>query len=61
MMDMPSVSGSTHHMETAFGLLPDDLDPADGITLAEGEALAMRFNPDLRIGRLKADFESATR
>ena len=61
VMDMTPLTGPTHHMDTALGFLPDEFDPADGITLAEGEVLAMRFNPYLRIGRLKADLELTTR
>ncbi len=61
VINLEPVSDSTHRMETAFGLLIDELDLTDGITLAEGEALAMRFNPDLRVDRLKADLELATR
>ena len=34
--------------------------PADGVTLAEGEVVALVFNPDLRIARLKAGVAKAT-
>lgn len=34
--------------------------PGDGITLAEGEVVALVFNPDLRLARLKAGVAKAT-
>ena len=34
--------------------------PADGITLAEAEIVALVFNPDLRLARLKANVARAT-
>src|SRR5688572_284171 len=30
-------------------------DPSDGLSLAEGEVVALFFNPQLRLARLKAD------
>ncbi len=32
-----------------------DYDPADGLSLGEAEAVALLFNPELRLARLKAD------
>lgn len=34
--------------------------PGDGVTLAEGEVVALVFNPDLRVARLKAGVAKAT-
>lgn len=41
--------------------VPTHFDPADGITYAEGEVLALFYNPDLRIARLEAGVSLATR
>ena len=35
-------------------------DPSDGLTLAEGEPVALVFNPDLRLARLEANVTRAT-
>ena len=34
--------------------------PKDGLTLAEGEVVALVYNPDLRVARLKAGVAQAT-
>lgn len=34
--------------------VPDVFDPSDGVTPAEGEVLALFYNPDLRLARLEA-------
>lgn len=39
---------------------PDRFDPADGLSLAEGEVAALFYNPDLRISRLDAGVARAT-
>ena len=39
---------------------PTAFDPADGLSLAEGELVALVFNPDLRIARLRAGVGAAT-
>ena len=39
---------------------PVDYDPVDGISLAEGELIALVYNPDLRLARLKAGVALAT-
>jgi cobalt-zinc-cadmium efflux system outer membrane protein len=40
--------------------VPDRFDPADGLTLAEGEVLALFQNPDLRLARWEAGIAAAT-
>lgn len=42
-------------LAAAGGTSPAAFDPADGLSLAEGEAVALWFNPDLRIARLQAE------
>lgn len=42
-------------LAAAQGTTPAVFDPADGLSLAEAEAVALWFNPDLRIARLQAD------
>jgi outer membrane protein, heavy metal efflux system len=39
---------------------PAAFDPADGVSLAEGEIVALVFNPDLRLARLRAGVATAT-
>jgi outer membrane protein TolC len=41
------------HLDAAF-------DPADGLTLAEGELVALVYNPDLRLARLRVGVAAAT-
>lgn len=40
--------------------VPGDFDPANGISLAEAEVVAMVFNPELRLARLQAGVAKAT-
>lgn len=47
--------------EQSVGLgKPRPFDPSDGLSLAEAEVVALVFNPDLRIARLRAGIASAT-
>ncbi len=39
---------------------PRAFDPSDGLSLAEGEVVALVFNPDLRLARLRAGVATAT-
>lgn len=39
---------------------PAAFDPSDGLSLAEGEVVALVFNPDLRLARLRAGVAAAT-
>lgn len=39
---------------------PSAFDPSDGLSLAEAEVVALVFNPDLRLARLRAGVASAT-
>lgn len=39
---------------------PSGFDPADGLSLAEGELVALVFNPDLRLSRLRAGLAAAS-
>ncbi|MBP27424.1 MAG: hypothetical protein CMJ63_04310 [Planctomycetaceae bacterium] len=41
--------------------VPSHFDPSDGISYAEGEVLALFYNPQLRIARLEAGVAMATR
>jgi cobalt-zinc-cadmium efflux system outer membrane protein len=38
---------------------PESFDPADGLSLGEGEIVALVFNPDLRLARLRAGVAAA--
>lgn len=40
--------------------VPARFDPSDGLSLAEGEVLALFYNPDLRVARLEAGVALAT-
>lgn len=46
--------------ERSGTLEPTPFDPSDGLTLAEAEAVALAFNPDLRQARLEANVTRAT-
>lgn len=39
---------------------PEHFDPADGLSVREGEALALFYNPDLRLARLETGVDLAT-
>jgi outer membrane protein, heavy metal efflux system len=39
---------------------PSVFDPSDGLSLAEGELVALVYNPDLRLARLRAGISAAT-
>lgn len=45
--------------ERAMGLAIDDFDPGDGLTCSEAEVVAMIYNPDLRLARLRAGVTQA--
>ena len=55
------VSDFARRLHDAGENVPTHFDPADGITYAEGEVLALFYNPDLRIARLEAGVSLATR
>lgn len=42
-----------------LGGVPDTFDPADGLSLAEAEAVALVYNPDLRVARREAGVVTA--
>ncbi len=46
--------------QLAEPVIPAGFDPADGLTLPEAEIVALVFNPDLRLARLRAGAASAT-
>lgn len=49
-----SVTAFAERLNEAAPDRPVAYDPADGISLAEGELVALVYNPDLRLARLKA-------
>ena len=48
------------HLAESGTAVPDRFDPTDGISPAEGEVLALFYNPDLRLARLGAGVALAT-
>lgn len=57
----PSLRAFAASLEQAeVGAVGGGFDPSDGLTLAEAEAVALVFNPDLRLARLEADVTRAT-
>lgn len=48
------------HLAESGTATPDRFDPTDGISPAEGEVLALFYNPDLRLARLGAGVALAT-
>ncbi len=63
LIEVEPLSAFAHRL-TAGHEIPSRFDPADGLTVAEGEVLALFFNPELRIARLEAgvalaDWENA--
>ena len=61
LINSEPVSDFTRRLHDAGENVPAHFDPADGITYAEGEVLALFYNPDLRIARLEAGVSLATR
>ena len=55
-----SVTTFAERLNEASPDKPVAYDPEDGISLAEGELVAMVYNPDLRLARLKAGVALAT-
>ncbi len=58
--DSEPVSAFAERLRSAGADAPDRFDPSDGLTLAEGEALALFYNADLRLARLRAGVALAT-
>ena len=63
LIEVEPLSAFAHRL-TAGHEIPSRFDPTDGLTVAEGEVLALFFNPELRIARLEAgvalaDWENA--
>lgn len=54
-----SVSAFAQRLNEATPHTPVDYDPTDGISLAEGELIALVYNPDLRMARSEAGVASA--
>jgi cobalt-zinc-cadmium efflux system outer membrane protein len=60
LIDTEPISAFAHRLKAAGEDVPSRFDPSDGISHAEGEVLALFYNPDLRIARLKAGVALAT-
>lgn len=54
MNSLEPVSAFAERLRHAGADVPDRFDPADGLTAAEGEVLALFYNPDLRLARMEA-------
>jgi outer membrane protein TolC len=50
-----SVVAYARRLEARSGAAPPRYEPADGLSLEEAEVVALLFNPQLRLARLKAD------
>jgi len=61
VIDTEPITAFALRLRTAGEDVPERFDPSDGISYAEGEVLALFYNPDLRIARLKAGVAMATR
>jgi outer membrane protein TolC len=61
MIDTEPVSAFARRLYETGEDVPTRFDPADGISYAEGEVLALFYNPELRIARLEAGVALATR
>ena len=55
------VTAFAQRLEAAGQAVPDEFSFEDGISYAEGEVLALFYNPELRISRLEAGVALATR
>jgi len=60
LIDTEPISAFARRLQAAGEDVPARFDPADGISHAEGEVLALFYNPDLRIARLEAGVVLAT-
>ena len=47
-------------LDVGFGAQATNFDPADGLTLEEGRLVALVFNPDLRLARLRTGLAAGT-
>ena len=61
VIDTEPITAFALRLRTAGEDVPERFDPSDGISYAEGEVLALFYNPDLRIARLEAGVAMATR
>ncbi|MDG2201690.1 MAG: TolC family protein [Phycisphaerales bacterium] len=61
LLDTEPVAEFARRLDEAGDDVPLVFDPADGISYAEGEVLALFYNPDLRIARLEAGVALAIR
>lgn len=59
--EVEAVATFAERLDSLGVAVPERFDPADGLTLAEGEAVAMLFNPGLRVARLDAGVARAER
>ena len=55
-----AVRSFAHRLSERAGDTSDAFDPTDGLSLAEGELVALVFNPDLRLARLRAGVSAAS-
>ncbi|MEE3002315.1 MAG: TolC family protein, partial [Planctomycetota bacterium] len=60
LIDTEPISAFARRLQAAGEDVPARFDPTDGISHAEGEVLALFYNPDLRITRLEAGVALAT-
>jgi len=58
--DAEPIAEFARRLRTQGAEAPERFDPADGLTRAEGEVLALFFNADLRLARLRAGAAQAT-
>jgi len=56
----PGVREFAARFDAESGALAGSFDTADGLTVREGEVVALFFNPDLRVARLRAGVAAAT-
>lgn len=61
LLDTEPVAEFARRIDELDQDVPLEFDPSDGISYAEGEVLALFYNPDLRIARLEAGVALANR
>lgn len=58
--DSPEVAEFVRRLQAQGRAAPATFDPADGLTLAEAELIALFYNPSLRLARVRAGITRAT-
>jgi outer membrane protein TolC len=60
LTDSEPIRAFAERLRSAGAEAPERFDPADGLSLSEGEVVALLFNPELRLERLRSGITLAT-